>query len=133
MANSSRQIAWPFRIGPTGGVDYVEDQYQAATQRLRQLILTNLGERPMRPTYGTPAQSFLFESNSEVVGAELALRLQTAIRQWEPDLRIHSVFPSSNPLTGELTVTVSFSVPPSQRAFTTVVGVGGTLTEGLTL
>lgn len=128
MANRSRAIAWPFHFGPTGGVAYVDNPEQWAIQRITQLIHTNLGERVMVPSYGTPTKDYLFESNDPTVAAELGLRIQAAISAWEPDITIVSVQPVNEAWeTGTLVLMVSFTVSPSDETFTTVVGMGGTI------
>jgi phage baseplate assembly protein W len=130
MANQSREISWPFHIGPTGGVAAVEDPAVTAYQHIVQLVMTRLGERLMRPDYGTVASQFVFENNDPVVAAELGLRLQESISRWEPGIQVISVVPSTiNAASGVMQIEVSFSVPPRSDVHTTFVSVGGNLGE----
>lgn len=127
--NASREIAWPFHIGPQGGVAFVEDPYLSAVQHLKQLILTNVGERLMRPTYGASVAEYQFENIDDVAASELALRLRAALTDWEPNLVVHKVQPFLDVGEGVMQLSISFTVPPGNAVFTTVVGVGGTMTE----
>jgi phage baseplate assembly protein W len=122
----SREIAFPFRIGPDGGIAYVEDPYRTALQHLVQLILTRPGERIMLPGFGTEAANLLFDNINEVTGVELAMRVTAAIALWEPAIKIHDIRPSLRAMgEGALTLTIQFSVPPREEILSTVVEVGG--------
>jgi len=52
-------LSFPFRLTPTGSVATVvpgsDAEYEEA---IAVLCLTNIGERPMRPTYGVPDPAF---------------------------------------------------------------------------
>lgn len=129
----SRTIAFPFRIGPHGGVAYVEDVQREHFQRILVALLTQPGERLMVPEFGTPTWAYLFENLDDSNAAEIAMRVQQALIRWVPEVVIHEVTPSLEALAeGELLLTVSFSVPPRQDVLTTTVDVGGALTGGTT-
>ena len=57
MADGS--ISFPFRLTPTGSVATVERGSDAEIEEaIAVLVLTPIGERPMRPTYGVPDPGF---------------------------------------------------------------------------
>ena len=52
-------ISYPFRLTPTGSVATVVPGSDAEIdEAIAVLCLTNLGERPMRPTFGVPDPTF---------------------------------------------------------------------------
>lgn len=57
MADGS--ISFPFRLTPTGAVATVERGSDAEIdEAIAVLVLTVIGERPMRPGYGVPDPAF---------------------------------------------------------------------------
>jgi hypothetical protein len=57
MADGS--ISFPFRLTPTGSVATVVRGSDAEIdEAIAELVLTTIGERPMRPSYGVPDPAF---------------------------------------------------------------------------
>lgn len=72
----------PFRIdagsgqaGQTGYASHVD-------QMLRQLLLTNPGERTCLPTFGCGLRQLLFAPQSEALVASVTLQIQQGVAQW---------------------------------------------------
>jgi phage baseplate assembly protein W len=127
----SREIAFPFHIGPDGGIAYVEDTYRTAFQHLIVTLLTTPGERVMVPGFGTPVRDYLFENVDDVVGVELSILVRDAISAWEPGIVLHEVNPRTTSWEeGVLELEILFSVPPRQDVLSTVVDVGGAIGGG---
>lgn len=53
-------------------------------QSLIQIILTQKGERVMRPTFGSKALSFVFENNNDVLSEQIRTDVVNAIATNEP-------------------------------------------------
>jgi hypothetical protein len=52
-------LSFPFRLTPTGAVATVERGSDAEIEEaIAVLVLTTIGERPMRPTFGVPDPGF---------------------------------------------------------------------------
>lgn len=52
-------ISFPFRLTPTGSVATVERGSDAEIdEAIAELVLTTIGERPMRPGFGVPDPAF---------------------------------------------------------------------------
>ena len=84
------------------------------------------GERVMLPNFGSSVYGFLFENNDPVSLAELGVRLQNEIQTWEPNVVIHDLVVSTpNVRTGQVDVSLRFSVPPPQNVLSTFITVGG--------
>ena len=92
---------WSFPLDEEGGqaemVQYEEDVRQAIVI----ILLTNNGERMMRPTFGAGLNSFLFEPVNPTTMAALKTRVEDALIDWEPriDVISVSVAPSPNALS----------------------------------
>jgi phage baseplate assembly protein W len=85
---------FPIKVNAKGGLDWSE-----GADRIRDsiwiIVSTSLGERVMRPEFGAGLKDLVFESNSEVVRAEIAGTIRKALVTWEP--RIELVALSVNP------------------------------------
>jgi len=57
-----------------------------------QLLLTAPGERVMRPDFGTPLRSFLFESIASTSLSELRLDIMRAVESFESRVELTDVF-----------------------------------------
>lgn len=51
---------------------------------LRNLILTDMGERPFNSKLGSSIRSLLFEPASPIIASELESRIRNVIRNYEP-------------------------------------------------
>jgi uncharacterized protein len=83
-----RTLKVPFEIAPTGKVAHVEGEYAVLATYLRSLLMTRIGERVMRPTYGSRVQESLFEGLGPQLEAELDGDIRDAVRAWEPQIEI---------------------------------------------
>jgi phage baseplate assembly protein W len=125
----SREIAFPFHIGPHGGVAFVEDRYKTYFQHIVVTLLTRLGERLMVPGFGSPVQDYVFEN--EDLSAEMVIFVRQALERWEPGVVIHDIVPAMDEWEpGKLLVTIEFSVPPRQDVLSTTIDVGGVVAAG---
>lgn len=77
------RLAFPFAVAPSGriaGVDYGSEPH--VRQMLELLVFTLVGERPMRPDFGSPVTQMLFAAGNGPVAAALEATVQAAITQW---------------------------------------------------
>ena len=64
---------------------------------LKQLILTNPGERVMLPSFGTPLKQYLFQQNDSSTRAQIVNAINVSISKWDPRIIVNSI----NVYTGE--------------------------------
>jgi uncharacterized protein len=85
MANEFVGRGWRFPILPddTGSLAWSEGQPNVE-QSLKVLLLTAVGERVMRPTFGTEAPKLVFAPGSEQYLRRLEQSIQDAVRDFEP-------------------------------------------------
>ena len=83
---------WRFPIlpDPTGTLAYVEGDENVA-QSLRILLLTSLGERVMRPDFGSAAHRLVFAPGSVQYLGLLETTVREAVRDWEPRIDLEDV------------------------------------------
>jgi len=64
---------------------------QSVTQSLKNILLTNLGERPFQPFIGSSINAFLFEPNNEQYQTLLETYIDDAIRNNEPRVNVQEI------------------------------------------
>lgn len=83
-----RALKVPFEFDPSGRVAKVEGEFPVLATYIRTLLLTRIGERVMRPTYGSTVMDALFEPMGPRFRAELEADIHDAVRTWEPEAEI---------------------------------------------
>ena len=89
----------------------IEEQ---APHNLRNLLLTNLGERPMQPEFGSRLLSVVFEFKDDALIEKV---INEAVEKWLPYITINevvTVVDATNP--NRLNVTIDFSVATAPDA-----------------
>ena len=64
---------------------------KAVKRSVRNLILTNFGEKPFHPEIGSGVRDMLFENITPIVGNVLARKVEDVINNYEPRARLISV------------------------------------------
>lgn len=81
---------------PLGGVDaqgrllYADDD-QSVREVIRNILLTNPGERLMRPVFGAGLLEFIHQPNNETTRTLLANIVRKSIEQWETRVKVDEV------------------------------------------
>lgn len=86
------EIDLPFRVDNEGRIATTTDPRRQLRNRIVGIIGTELGSRVMRPEYGTPLQSALFEADDEMTASIIANDIRKAIIENEPGAEIQEVF-----------------------------------------
>ena len=109
MAQSFLGTGWRFPIFPdaTGCLGYTKDDANVE-QSLHILLLTQMGERVMRPDFGTQAPRLVFAPGSVQYLRLLENTVRDAVRDWEPRVDLNTVRAEADP-TDQYKVTVSIS------------------------
>ena len=92
MANKFTGTGWRFPILPdaTGTLGYVSGEVNVE-QSLRILRLTELGQRVMRPDFGSKAARLVFAPGSVQYLGQMETTVREAIRDWEPRIEVEQV------------------------------------------
>src|SRR5262249_14226989 len=100
---------WRFPILPdeSGGLGFVDGDANVE-QSLRILLLTDLGQRGMRPAFGCEAPRLVFAPGSMQYLRLLETTVREAVRDWEPRIDLDEVRAEVDP-NEETRVLVSIS------------------------
>lgn len=104
----SRAISLPFRFDESGSVSYTEDPIKIWQDRVVAVVMTGLGERIMRPTFGSEVP----KTTAENVNDALVLINQSvsaAFSRWLPDLTLIDVQGSVDPYDEYLVVQITYN------------------------
>ena len=88
---------------------------------VKNLILTDAGERPFNPTLGSSIRGLLFEPASPIIASEIEARIRTVLRNFEPRVKILQVNVIAIFDRNEFEVTIGFRMTGDTR--TTVVPI----------
>lgn len=104
-------VGWSFPLDSAGGqadmVQFEEDIRQA----ILIILLTNNGERIMRPTFGAGLNRFLFEPINSTTMSALQTRVHDALIDWEPRIDVLDVSVSPSPkLSSTVLIEISYRV-----------------------
>ena len=85
-----RGIAFPMRIGPTGGIALVSRDEEIA-ESMRLILGTSPGERPMRPEFWCPIHDHVFAPADATTTGLIAFEVRNALNRWEPRIDVLDV------------------------------------------
>lgn len=85
-----RGIAFPPRVGPDGRIAWSEGETNVR-ESIRIILLTEERERLRQPEFGGGLTRFLFEPNTATTRQLIRDRIQRALSEWEPRVRVESV------------------------------------------
>ena len=85
---SFKDININFKKHPVTGDLVVSKDASAIKQAIVNLLLTNKGERPFNPDYGSNIRSYLFEPLDYGTAAQIDLSIKNTIAKFEPRIRV---------------------------------------------
>jgi phage baseplate assembly protein W len=91
---------------------------EAVKQAIRNLLLTNRGDRIYNIDYGSDIRKILFENFSPAMESVLADLIRTAIENHEPRAKVIDIFVDSNVDDHFVVVTLIFSVINKEEPIT---------------
>jgi phage baseplate assembly protein W len=77
---------------------------------LRNLILTNLYEKPFQPTFGSRVRGLLFEDVSYITASVLQSEISKTIENFEPRVGIDAIKVQANPEENRYDVAIRFYI-----------------------
>jgi len=90
---------------------YKKIDAEAVKQSVKNIILTNLGEKPFQPSFGTQIRDLLFELASDpFIKSDIRDRISQSITRFEPRALIESIKVYLNPDSNILAVDIIFQV-----------------------
>jgi phage baseplate assembly protein W len=84
-------VGWSFPVAESGGQTEMAQYEEDVRQAIRIVLLTNPGERMMRPTFGAGLKDFVFEPINPTTMASLQQRVEDSLIDWEPRIDVIAV------------------------------------------
>jgi phage baseplate assembly protein W len=98
----------------TNDVSVLQDE-AAVKSAVRNIILTNLGERPFNSTFGSGLRRLLFEPLTPITATSLEILIENALQNFEPRVEIMQVNVIADLDSNGFDVTVGFRMRGDTR------------------
>ena len=105
-----KDISASFLINPINQDLIALKNTNAIARSVRNLILTNPGERPFNPELGSNVNRLLFEQNDEITGTVIKDEIQLTIEKFEPRVRLNEVTVKPEPDGHNFDVTIQYYI-----------------------
>lgn len=112
MAATFRGIQFPFQKGTTSFPAKAEDA-ALIRESIIQILLTEGGERLMRPDFGSGLMSRVFDNNNSILESLLQAEVFAAVGKWEPRAIVRNVDTVRN--DSNITVTVNYVIVATRQ------------------
>ena len=111
----------PFSLDKFGNISTTTDERIIWSNRVRSAVGTTVGERVMRPEYGTLIANTLFDTGS-IMESRIKSEIERVFHDSLPLLVLNDISLNFSSVTNTLTVTVLYELPNKTEA-TVEVGV----------
>ena len=109
-----RGISFPPRVGSDGRVAWSEGETNVR-EAIRVILMTEQRERLMLAEFGGSLGQFLFEPNTVTTRHLIKDRIQKALAEWEPRIRVENVSVESDPADTQAAVaTITYKLVATQ-------------------
>lgn len=98
-----------FENKPSGDI-YKKVDAAAVKQSVKNILLTNHGEKPFHPFFGANLRALLFELSSPTLEEDINRYIRTALKNYEPRAIVQRVIVQSSPDYNQIWVTVEFRI-----------------------
>lgn len=98
-----------FAKRPSGDV-YKKTDAAAVKQAIKNLLMTNIGEKPFNPYYGGGLSDLLFELADNDLDILLKDQITEAVENWEPRARLISIDSNMQPDKNTARVKITFQI-----------------------
>lgn len=95
---------------PTTADVYKKEDAAAVKQAVKNLLMTNFGEKPFNPFYGANLQSLLFDLADYEIENSIDLAVRTAVENYEPRASIRNIKVRALPDYNSVSVYVEFLI-----------------------
>jgi len=91
ISRSFKDLSFNFTKNPVTGDIVVLKNEEAIKQSVKNLILTQINERPFNPNLGTNTTSYLFELNTNIAANKLIDEIENVINVYEPRINLQNI------------------------------------------
>lgn len=100
----------PLRRGNQGFFQQTFTTEDAIKSNLKNLLLTNFGERPINPTFGNNLRRFVFEQDSDITQLKIQEAITDIVNENFPSLQIERFDFEDITYDNKVTISISFSI-----------------------
>jgi phage baseplate assembly protein W len=111
--------AYPFRIDPASGQAAQTSYPDHVDQMIRQVLLTNPGERADLPEFGCGLRQLIFAPNSQALDTTTQIQVQKALNRWLSDQVVVQKVQVATPAPGEeeqLQIEIDYTLVETQTS-----------------
>jgi phage baseplate assembly protein W len=109
VTRTYKDLDLTFSKRPSGDV-YKKVDAAAVKQSVKNILMTNFGEKPFQPYFGGNLNEFLFNLNTEFDDVQIVEDVRNAIRNYEPRAVVKEVKAVMNDDSYSIQVSVVFQV-----------------------
>ena len=110
ISKGFKDISLSLKVNPLNSDIIVIKNETAIARSIRNLILTNTGEKFFSPNLGTKISSLLFESITKITAASIQSEIESTIRNYEPRVELIRVDVVPNESQNEFNVAIRYNI-----------------------
>ena len=107
---SFKDININFKKHPVTGDLVVSKDASAIKQAIVNLLLTNKGERPFNPDYGSNIRSYLFEPLDYGTAAQIEESIRSTLAKFEPRIEVMDIHTYPNYDSNSFSVDMTYEI-----------------------
>ena len=113
-------IDFAFRANPITGDVSLKKEVQAVKQSVLNILLTNRGERPFDPEFGSDIRKQLFENFDPITEQLLSDQIRSALRNYEPRVRVLNINIDGKPNRNSIDISLEIEIQSPEQTVTSV-------------
>lgn len=110
ISKGFKDISLSLKVNPLNSDIIVIKNETAIARSIRNLILTNTGEKFFSPNLGTKISSLLFEPITKLTAASIQSEIESTIRNYEPRVELIRVDVVPNESQNEFNVAIRYNI-----------------------
>ena len=122
LSKSFKDISARFQVNPLTDDLITLINETAIARSLRNLVFTDLGDKPFNPAVGSKVSELLFSPMDDLTSTAIRSQLESTINQFEPRVQLNEVIVEPNPMENQFDVKLQYyivgvDVPEQQLEF----------------
>ena len=122
VSKSFKDISMSFKYNPLSGDLIGLKNENAIARSVRNIILTNPGEKVFDPFFGSNVSNILFETVDDITAVSIQDEIENSLKNYEPRVEIIDVIVDPDYDNNQFDLTISYQIvgidiPPSQIEF----------------
>ena len=122
VSKGFKDVSMSFKFNPLSGDLIALKNESAIARSVRNIILTNPGEKVFDPFFGSNVSNILFETVDDITAVSIQDEIENSLKNYEPRVEIIDVIVDPDYDNNQFDVTISYQIvgidiPPSQIEF----------------